>query len=654
MKLLTLIVFPVVIINCSQNTMVSSSYISGMYYDVEKVDTLIYCTTGRGLEIFSFKKGQLKLVSRYATDGVARACDISDQYAIIADDYKGICILDISNPENPKKIGSYNSGGQARDVLVQGEYLYLADYDKGLLIFDISKVTSPKFIGAYEDIAGACWIRIKDTLAYVGDLGAPFKIINIANPTKPQIVNEFPEGSFDYGDDICIDDTLAYVNCRIQTSDAIFTFAVINIKNPAHPRFVSGITLPSTRQGLIKRGNFIYTNTFNEGVFIIDVTLPSAPIISGQYKISNYSGNRIEIDDNLLIVPHFVDGFSIAQINDPKKPKTIYHKQNIRWEFLTIDDNLGYLYLLGNVEDMDLVRSCYLKIFDINDPEKLRFCAELAFSGRGSLSDGSYDYPYLLMTNQRGHPKCDTLYTEIVDLRNPYKPRVVKSIKGGGIIEFHSPNIYALDCKNVRKGNINDPHIWTGNISLPERGNDFAVRDTFVYIITKDSLITMNVNSGDQTGSCSHNRSLATNISLDYPYLAATYTLCDSRHTYGFLLFDVTDIKRPALVVDTVIYGDTISHNVRSLIRIMYSMSCELRDSLLYFGRGIYGFDVWQIGKQNTLVKLFTVDTPYIATHCFPHGNGNLRVYKDHVFLIDYIVGLEIYKVGNLLSKKGY
>lgn len=71
------ILFILTVINCNHNTVPSTSFISGMYYNVKKIDGLIYCATARGLEIFCLKDNHIKLLSKYATDGVARAVDIS-------------------------------------------------------------------------------------------------------------------------------------------------------------------------------------------------------------------------------------------------------------------------------------------------------------------------------------------------------------------------------------------------------------------------------------------------------------------------------------------------------------------------------------------------------------------------------------------------
>lgn len=49
----------------------------------------------------------------------------------------GLQIIDVSDPGNPKKLGSYSTPGYAWDVYVQGNVAYVAD-GSGLQIIDVS------------------------------------------------------------------------------------------------------------------------------------------------------------------------------------------------------------------------------------------------------------------------------------------------------------------------------------------------------------------------------------------------------------------------------------------------------------------------------------------------------------------------------------
>lgn len=58
-------------------------------------------------------------------------------YAYIADDTLGLQIVDVSDPSQPKVVGSIKTG-KAMDVAVSGDYAYVAADTAGLCIIDIN------------------------------------------------------------------------------------------------------------------------------------------------------------------------------------------------------------------------------------------------------------------------------------------------------------------------------------------------------------------------------------------------------------------------------------------------------------------------------------------------------------------------------------
>ena len=48
-------------------------------------------------------------------------------YAYVAAQYVGLQVIDMSNPANPRWVGSYDTPGEARAIAVAGNYAYVAD-----------------------------------------------------------------------------------------------------------------------------------------------------------------------------------------------------------------------------------------------------------------------------------------------------------------------------------------------------------------------------------------------------------------------------------------------------------------------------------------------------------------------------------------------
>jgi len=620
---------------------IPSSFVTGYFSDVKKVDTIIYFTTARGLEIFNWHTDSMQMVSRYATDGLACGLDIAANYAYIADHYNGLNIVEVSNPTAPRMIGNYDTDGKTYDVLVRNRLAYLAD--NGLLILDVADPSTPKLIGYYKNNNESFSITIKDTLAYLGHVDSPLRILNIADPSNPTVIGEFPRnGSGGYGIDAFIDDTLAYINCGgFLHQGRKIRFAIVDISDPTNPVFISGLSIPSTTRGIEKYGDYVYTNAQSDGIYIIDVSDPEAPFVISQYCGSHWCGYGFIIDDSILLVPHFLDGFSVADISDPQKILKLHHHKNVVWKNFTFAKNNSYFHILGQVVGDRYFDKSIVRIVDNNHayPEA---GVNISISGRGSLYDGSLDYSYLAVTISRGSPVNDTLYTLILDFDDPSIPRFIRFVEGGGITELHMPFLYALDDSKIRIADVNDDFFWVDSVMLPVVGYDIEVNDTVAYVTVEDSLVIVNLSSGDILGSCKHGNKYARNISFDFPHIVVPYTPHPGS-SYGFLLFDISDPSSPQLLFDTLIHAPPVA------IECISVMGCEIKDTLLYFGRGDYGFDIWKIAyPADSVYRLVTQETPNLATHSYPGGNANIHATENRVFVMDG-GSLEIYE---LLTKR--
>jgi len=82
------------------------------------------------------------------TPGYARWVMVSGSYAYVADDYKGLQVIDVGNPRNPAIAGSVDTPGNAKKVFVSGSFAYVADYWDGFHIVNISNPATPALLGS--------------------------------------------------------------------------------------------------------------------------------------------------------------------------------------------------------------------------------------------------------------------------------------------------------------------------------------------------------------------------------------------------------------------------------------------------------------------------------------------------------------------------
>jgi len=120
-----------------------------------------------------------QIKSTYYTMGVAAR----DNNIFVADG-DSIKIFDISNSNNPLKIGACPAYGFARQIQVAGDYAFVANGTGGAAVFDISNLQTPNRIGYYITGDDVNDIAVKDNLIFALDGMVGLYIIRFDAPTN--------------------------------------------------------------------------------------------------------------------------------------------------------------------------------------------------------------------------------------------------------------------------------------------------------------------------------------------------------------------------------------------------------------------------------------------------------------------------------------
>lgn len=115
-----------------------SQYQSG-YYDIKDIvvsGEYVYTTAMYSFRVFRRQDPYTPtLVSTYALPGWGDALVLRDNLAYIADNHKGIRILNVADPTRPVELGYHDTPGFTFHLDVAGDYIYAADYSGGLFVF---------------------------------------------------------------------------------------------------------------------------------------------------------------------------------------------------------------------------------------------------------------------------------------------------------------------------------------------------------------------------------------------------------------------------------------------------------------------------------------------------------------------------------------
>lgn len=119
------------------------------------------------------------------TPGYALEIELNGAYAFVIDWYRGLRVIDISDPAKPFEAGFLSGKGSSWGIDVSGQYAYLACGSSGMRIIDISDPAKPVETGLFDSGVYAFDVNVSGNYAYVADGQGGLRILDVSNPSKP-------------------------------------------------------------------------------------------------------------------------------------------------------------------------------------------------------------------------------------------------------------------------------------------------------------------------------------------------------------------------------------------------------------------------------------------------------------------------------------
>ena len=359
------------------------SNFGGNAYDIEVVGKYAYLGQGQDLVVLDITDiNKPSEIGRVITPSLVTAIDVSGNYAYVADGSSGLTIVNITNPEAPKIMGTYTGtyDTPAYSVAVSGNYAYVTnEFPGNLEIIDISNPSSPKLVGNYDtsDNGNANGVAISGNCAYVAAGG--LIILDIANPISPQLVSTYNDDI--YALDVVIEDNYAYV------ADAYKGLVILDITDPASPILV-GNYIAETGIGYTRiavSDGHVYGTEYN-GLSIIDISDPVSPDLMTTYTTDHNTNGLVVAGDYTYLIG---SGLEIVDTSNPSLPSHVSNYYNGDW---ALDASVAgnYAYITGwnglTIADISNPSSpIFVGNYDIDEAEEVDAQGNYAYVASGGI-----------------------------------------------------------------------------------------------------------------------------------------------------------------------------------------------------------------------------------------------------------------------------
>lgn len=299
-----------------------------------------------------------------------------NNYIFVNNQYKGIQIIDNTNPSSPNAIAYIKIPGNI-DISIKDDYLF-ADSSTDLVVFDISDINNIVIAGRLKDVFSIYDYQIPEEAEY-----ADFGNFNYNNDIVVGWDIEKRERSTVYGGGIEIFDAVAAQSgSKIGTGGSLARFqiydnylytvtshemTIFNISNLSQPTFVSTGYAGNNLETMFESEGYLYLGS-TDGMYIYGLENPDTPnfisefvhwtgcdpvVVDGDYAyVTIRSGNNCGDQDSVL---------EVIDVSDKTTPTLIatYSMDNpfglgVKSNFLFVCDGESGLKVFDKTNPMDL------------------------------------------------------------------------------------------------------------------------------------------------------------------------------------------------------------------------------------------------------------------------------------------------------------
>ena len=272
----------------------------------------------------------------------------------------GMDIFDVSDPSNPVLLSTYSVDVPGPyvltyDVAVSNQTAYVAINGfnfKGIRVVDVSQPEAPLSIGLIETGENIDLVATSSMLFSQFDLSNPLGIraFDMSDPTSPSLVQSFAT----LGDlqDLAVD------NDRLYISDGSFGFEILDASDVGTPSFLGFYSAPGFVAQMAAVGNGVAYVVSNETLHAIDVSVPATPSLLGTYDMGASPRSISVVDSTVYVLFNSLTELRVLDASDPAAivPMGTYDTQGVKVD-MAVEGSLVYL-LGGNLQIIDVTNTC--------------------------------------------------------------------------------------------------------------------------------------------------------------------------------------------------------------------------------------------------------------------------------------------------------
>ena len=413
------------------------------------------------------------------------------------------------------RLGEWGSRGIPSDFLVEGNRLFAAD-GRGITVFDVTNPASIRQLATFT--TGSPSSRLVRVGSHIAVLTR--KTITLYNNVDSVLNMTDEVSSSDYrtiasqgnvllaaGSKLerfeVIEGKLVLAGSRVLSSTArAVTFVgdqiYVALQNDtiaifsADARLDEVTEVPASAYAFAISGTTLYAAGGGNGVYVIDVTDPAAPVIRTRFLSAEANLRELSLSGNRLYALDLLTGSNVIafDLSDPLNPRALERQQGAVSAFEASGERLYTSGLTLSANGLSSATGSPVRIFRLDENSRATFLGEFADHAgplTGVATDGQYAYV------------ADPPLFRVIDIRRPDDPRQVSAIplddsadrvlrQGSRVLVYGRGNVHIIDVEDPARpvyrgvfralGTVPNTAAFAGPYVLEaNRGSGFHVLD---------------------------------------------------------------------------------------------------------------------------------------------------------------------------------
>ncbi len=220
-------------------------------------------------------------------------------YIFVNDKYKGVHVIDNTDPTNPKKITFIKIAGNV-DISVKDDYLY-ADSIMDLMVFDISDITNIKTVNRLENVLQqyVVWPVEADIIDWPDNAVGGEIQIGWETKTQRMLISEYEEQfAFREGDVVAFDTANSAGGGETGQGGSLARFKIVGdylyavdshninifeISDLENPLDLEDVYAGFDIETIFNRGDHLFLGSMR-GMYIYDISSPATPEFVSEFE----------------------------------------------------------------------------------------------------------------------------------------------------------------------------------------------------------------------------------------------------------------------------------------------------------------------------------------------------------------------------------